>query len=83
MKTFNNFYYAVQEYENGRYCTHVQRINNSNNLLHAFSKKAVVVMACKTKKEAEDIANFWNECSLKNGKYLFQESGKTFPAVCI
>lgn len=72
------FYYAVMRKENGKEISFVKRISQGNDLLHVFrDEKYIIVEPCNTKKEALETANFWNECSFKNGKYLFN---RIYPA---
>lgn len=49
----------------------------TDNLLSVFqrNKNIVSVNACQTKKAAEELAAFWNECYKQNGTYAFRRAG--------
>lgn len=71
-----NFYYVVTtgtEGANGKCYAQVARVNNYSDLLFALDRieNKTSVTACSTKREAVELAEFWNECYKKNGTYLF------------
>lgn len=68
-----NFYYAVSEHENGKNYAYVIKATASDNLLGLFErhKNLKTANACETKKQAENLANFWNECYKINRTYMF------------
>lgn len=80
-----NFYAAVEydvrdQYTNdgeepkiiGHYAS-VMKIGHSDNLLAKLAHYGdiIAVNLCATKKQAEELAAFWNECYKKNGTYAF------------
>ena len=72
------FYYAVMKKEEEKEHSYVLRVNQSLDLASILKHYDFhIVQPCKTKKDAIKIANFWNECSLKNGKYIFE---RLYPA---
>lgn len=73
----NYFYYVVDtKDENGLYFAYPARVHESNNLLSVIAgfKNIVTLHQCKTMKEAKRIADYWNECQKKNGRYLYQNN---------
>lgn len=52
---------------------YVEKIGRSQNLLTTFQRIGGLksINTCKTKKEAEQIANDWNEACRNNGTYAF------------
>lgn len=72
------FYFAVMLKDEKRENSYVLRVNQSLNLASVLKRyDFYVVQPFKTKKEAIDTANFWNECSEKNGRYIFD---RLYPA---
>lgn len=68
------FYYAIDNKDkDGKMYAHAWRIHESINLLSALRQfpNAIFIHQCKTKKEAESIADNWNECHKTNGCYMF------------
>jgi len=57
-----------------RYYASVVRIPQANNLLSVLRQYPTALHAniCSTKKEAETIAESWNEAYKKNGTYLLE-----------
>jgi hypothetical protein len=68
-----NFYYAVNTEDNGKIYAFVIKASINENLKTLFSgyKNLISINACETKKRAEELANFWNECYKANGTYMF------------
>lgn len=68
-----NFYYAVNTQENGKIYAFVVKADINDNLKYLFSgyKNLTSINACPTKKRAEELCEFWNECYKANGTYLF------------
>ena len=76
-----NFYIAVQIKENGKYCAHMIRCTSSDNLLSKLKiKNAVAASICPTKKAAQNLVTFWNDCFKQNGTYLFDTMPDGSPA---
>lgn len=71
-------YYVVEEMHDvtRRKFAHVIRIANNENLLTAFQASLdyslIHVNACRTKKEAQAIADAWNESAKAKGEYAFE-----------
>lgn len=67
-----NFYFVVIIKENGKYLNYVEKATDSDNLLSKFKiKNCVGVNIFPTKKKAEEIADFWNDCAKKNGNFMY------------
>lgn len=49
-------------------------VPNNNNILAVIKryKNIKTMNACDTKKKAEEISGYWNECYKKNGTYYFK-----------
>ncbi len=68
------FYIAVQIAENGKFYAYVIRISEHDNLYSKLNMPGIVAAnICPTRKRAREIAQFWNDCSRRNGNYLFEE----------
>ena len=66
------FYYAATREQNGKNYAFVIKASNGDNLISLFARQeAKQVHACATKKDAEKLADFWNECYKKNGTNAF------------
>ena len=67
------FYYAATREQNGKNYAFVIKASNGDNLVSLFSRygENLAVNACATKKDADKLANFWNECYKKNGTNAF------------
>lgn len=66
------FYYAATREQNGKNYAFVIKASNGDNLVSLFARTgAKTANACATKKEAEKLADFWNECYKKNGTSAF------------
>lgn len=67
------FYYAVNTEDNGKIYAFVIKASINENLKTLFSgyKNLISINACPTKKRAEELANFWNDCYKTNGTYMF------------
>ena len=68
-----NFYYAATREQNGKNYAFVIKASAGDNLLSVFARygENLAVNACPTKKEAEELADFWNECYKKNGTSIW------------
>lgn len=68
-----HFYLAVQIEENGKGFACDYTVAENENLLSVLAgiKGAKAVNICQTRKQAREIAEFWNDCARKNGVYLF------------
>ena len=73
MNTADNRSLTFVMCENEKYYYYATRIRNSQSILHAFPDNAIHVNACRTKKEAQEIVTYWNECAKRNGNYAFAE----------
>ena len=62
------WYVCTQKDENGCLFSFVERVQNCNELLSHFAGRQIIsVNACDSKSEAKTLADFWNECYIKNG----------------
>lgn len=67
-----NSYLVISFEENGKFYAIAKKWNNSNNLVSLFSEKKVLTAnICDSKKEAEIIADAWNNQYKENGNYAF------------
>lgn len=75
MEGTQNIYMAVTEKIQGKNYAYALTVPRSENLVHVFAKENNLTHAnvCATKKEAERIADFWNECYKNNGTYLYSD----------
>ncbi len=65
-------HYVVSECKDGKYIAYSVRIRNNENLVGFIRDNPAIVTfnVCDSKKDAENIAEFWNESYKKNEKYL-------------
>ena len=72
-KTF--FVIEEEETATGKVFSHAEKVPNCYNLLGFFKPchgcKIISVNACDTWKEAQAIAQHWNNCARNNNKYMF------------
>ena len=67
-----NFYYVVMEEIDGKNCAYVDKVSGSTNICGRWeASQFSFVQPCESKKQAEEIAEKWNNCFKKNGTYLF------------
>ena len=68
-----NYYFVINTSENGKNFASVAKASAHENVLSVFDRIPNIITAniCPTKKYAEDLAAYWNECYKKNGTYLF------------
>lgn len=67
-----HFYYVVEEESNGKYYAYVDKVHKNVNICGRWKPTFVnFVHQCETKKKAEELANYWNECYKANGTYMF------------
>jgi hypothetical protein len=65
-------YFVINQSEKGKNIAVVIRATESENLLSVLNIKNIITAnICETKKAAEELAAFWNECYKENGTYLF------------
>ena len=71
------FYMAAEKEKDGKFFAFVITATSNDNLLSklAIYKDLAHVNLCKTKKEAFEIAEFWNLCSLQNGTNMYLYGG--------
>lgn len=68
-----NHYIAIQIRENGKYYAYAIKVSESDNLLSKLDIKDIIsANICDTKKRAEELVTFWNDCYKRNGTWLFQ-----------
>lgn len=66
-----NAYYVVTEKKDGKFVSYALTVGRNQNIGKDFFGKYDTVNNCSTKKEAEEIARYWNECYKKNGTYMY------------
>ena len=72
MKSNKSIYIAANFTVDGKHYASVIRTAEYRNLLVDIDVKNIVSAdICPSKKKAEELAEFWNECYRKNGTYLF------------
>lgn len=65
-------YFVINQSEKGKNIALVIKATETENLLNTFNIKNIITAnICETKKAAEELASFWNECYKANGTYLF------------
>lgn len=71
-------YLAVNTCTNGRYYAFTVRTAQNNNLISVLNGIADIVSAnvYRTKKECDEVTQFWNQCYIRNGTYLFSKKNK-------
>ena len=69
----NKTYIVIDIQENGKSFASTLAVSGNENLCCALKKINGLVSAniCSSKKDAEEIAAFWNDCYKKNGRYMF------------
>ena len=70
-----HFYLAVQIEENGKWFACDQAVAENENLLSVLNRIKGVKAAnlCQTRKQAQELAEVWNDCARKNGVYFFDD----------
>ena len=64
-------YFVINQSEKGKNIAVVIKATESENLLSVLNIKNIITAnICETKKAAEELAAFWNECYKANGTYL-------------
>jgi hypothetical protein len=67
-----NTYMVVVETKDGKYSACVYKHHNSYNLVGMFiDERYVTANICDSKKEAEHIAEYWNDGWKKEGKNMY------------
>ena len=67
-----NTYIAISIQENEKNYAYAIKVNESENLLSKLKIKGIThANICSTKKQAEKVVNYWNECYKNNGTNLF------------
>lgn len=66
-----NFYYVFVLTKDGKHFAFANKVHGSLNLYSVITsyKYLDTVHQCKTYTEAQDIAEFWNQCYKNNGTY--------------
>lgn len=66
-----NFYIAVAKTNKNRtkFYAYTEKATPSNNLLNYFSDTTEYANICESKKEADALVDFWNECYKNNGTF--------------
>ena len=67
-----NFYFAVSVCEDGKNYSYAVKVYQSDNVLSRLAIKNIkTATICPTRKRAEELVKFWNECYKANGTYMF------------
>ena len=67
-----NSYIVIVEMVNGKRVAYVEKWNNQNNLVCLFKNNRIeTANICDSRKDAERIAEDWNQCYKRNGSYIF------------
>lgn len=74
-----NFYFAYSAQVNGRNYAGTMRKTDSDNLL-ALAGNVTALHICATRKAAEELANYWNECYRINGTSIYECAANRSPA---
>lgn len=65
-------YIAVQIEEHNTFYADCIKISCSDNLLSKLKIKNIVSATIfQSKKQSEELAEFWNDCYKQNGRYMF------------
>lgn len=65
-----NHYIAISVKQDGKNYASVLKVSGNDNLLFSLQISGITAAnICNTKKEAENIVAFWNECYKKNKTY--------------
>lgn len=66
-----NYYRPGEDPAHEKLCCFVESATEQDNLFNKISKwgRVFAVNAFETKKRAEEVAAFWNDCYKKNGTY--------------
>ena len=65
-----NHYIAISVKQEGKNYASVLKVSGNDNLLFSLQIKGITAAnICNTKKEAENIVTFWNNCYKKNKTY--------------
>lgn len=65
-------YIVVQIEEHKKFYAYCIKISYSDNLLLKLKIENIVsATICQSKKKAEELAEFWNDCHKQNGNYMF------------
>jgi hypothetical protein len=65
-----NYYIAISVKQDGKNRASVLKVSGNENLLFSLQIPGITTAnICGTKKEAENIVQFWNKCYKKNKTY--------------
>ena len=66
------FYYVVTLEEHGKFYNYPEKIHKSQNIASYIRNRQNILFftACRTKKEAETMANTWNKSAIKHGEFM-------------
>lgn len=69
-----NTYIAITIKTDDKYISHVIRASKNDNLLSVLKIKDIVsANICSSKKKAQELSDYWNDCHKINGTYLYQD----------
>lgn len=67
-----HFYYVVVKSVSDKHYAYVDKVAENCNIVTRWATSlTTAVHHCETKKKAEELANYWNECYKANGTYMF------------
>lgn len=72
-----NIYIVLNQHENNKNFAFVEVMHTGQNIKPILEryKNADIWHLCETRKQADDLAQFWNRCYKNNGTYLFSKVG--------
>lgn len=68
-----NFYFAIVENIDGKKLAYAEKAREGENLLRKWwinSASVITVQPCHTRKEAERLADYWNDTFRNNNEYF-------------
>lgn len=70
-----HFYITFFAQLNGKYWAGTMTVSSDDNIMNISQKIAGMQAAnlCATKKAAEELADYWNECFKRNGTSIYTE----------
>lgn len=68
----SRLYAVITVEEDGKYISYVLPFSSADNVISKLTIKNIsFAHIYKSKKEAEKVCRYWNECSKNNGTYMF------------
>ena len=78
-----NTYYVITHHLNGKYFCEIMKLNEGVNLMGVIKEYNAwntieCLSACESRKEAESLTNFWNDCFRTNKTYAVIARGEIY-----